>query len=460
MNAEPDEYELAVRAREGDPEALAALVARTRLRLFTLAYGELRNYEDAQDAVAAALLQVCLHVKDLRQPASVRAWMARIVRNEVHRLRRGAVEAPNSLEEAEPRATEPAPYWLRLDIERALRQLPGDQAGALRLFYLADLPVDEIARRLSRPEGTIKSWLHRGRQRLATEMEGYAPMARKPSSTPTPLQEAALIHTDLDPELVRQITEVLQAGGHRTTVIVPYDVSRLVDSLKVYPVILLDEWIAGRSALECLMHLKANPATFGIPICLLCADPSTFSITAYFAAGIERLVNKTNPEHLARLAQPFRKAGFTMWRQFTERARRMVYIGQEEAAGLGHDAVDSEHVLLGLLREPNSVAARLLAGPLGVPLQRIRDILQPELIRGTGAGDLAPEPQLTPRAKRIMDLADEEARRFCHNYIGSEHLLLGMIREDEGLAARVLATLGVELERVREAIQGYLTESR
>src|SRR5437667_12393604 len=89
MDPEPDEIELAQRARDGDRDALAELVERTRLGLFALAYAELRHYDDAQDAVAAALLQVCLHVGELRQPERIRAWMLTIVRNETHRLRRG-----------------------------------------------------------------------------------------------------------------------------------------------------------------------------------------------------------------------------------------------------------------------------------------------------------------------------------------------------------------------------------
>src|SRR5205823_13716035 len=89
MDQQLDEYELALRARAGDREALATLIERTRLGLFSLAYAELRHYEDAQDAVAAALLQVCLHVGELRQPERIRAWMQSIVRNETHRLRRG-----------------------------------------------------------------------------------------------------------------------------------------------------------------------------------------------------------------------------------------------------------------------------------------------------------------------------------------------------------------------------------
>src|SRR5262249_26444169 len=112
MDHEPNEYELALRARDGDPEALADLVERTRLRLFPLAYAELRHYEDAQDAVASALLQICLHVGDLRQPECLRAWMQSIVRNEVRRLRRGAGAPMMSLAEAERQPEDAKPLLL------------------------------------------------------------------------------------------------------------------------------------------------------------------------------------------------------------------------------------------------------------------------------------------------------------------------------------------------------------
>src|SRR5438552_7512899 len=104
MEREASEFDLALRARDGDAEALAELVERTRSRLFALAYAELRHYEDAQDAVAAALVQVCRHVDELREPERVRAWMQSIVRNEVHRLRRPPDEVPVSLEETEAHA--------------------------------------------------------------------------------------------------------------------------------------------------------------------------------------------------------------------------------------------------------------------------------------------------------------------------------------------------------------------
>src|SRR5450432_1321815 len=134
MKPEPDELELAIRARSGDQEALAELIERLRVGLFALAYAELRHFEEAQDAVAAALYQICCHAVDLRDPTSMRAWMHTIVRNETHRMRRGKQTVQTSLDEAATVGAEDPSPLLRLDIERALRQLPRDQAHALGLF--------------------------------------------------------------------------------------------------------------------------------------------------------------------------------------------------------------------------------------------------------------------------------------------------------------------------------------
>jgi len=138
-----------------------------------------------------------------------------------------------------------------------------------------------------------------------------------------------------------------------------------------------------------------------------------------------------------------------MWQRFTERARRVVFFAQEEAARLGENYVGTEHLLLGLVRENDSVAARIL-DRLGVPLGRIRSDIERQVTRGHG--NLGQDMQLTPRAKRVIDLAYEEARQLNNNYIGTEHLLLGLIREGDGLAARVLVKLGADLERTRREV--------
>src|ERR687897_2017777 len=138
-----------------------------------------------------------------------------------------------------------------------------------------------------------------------------------------------------------------------------------------------------------------------------------------------------------------------MWQRFTERARRVVFFAQEEAARLGESYVGTEHLLLGLVRENDSVAARIL-DRLGVPLGRIRSDIVRQVTRGHG--NLGQDMQLTPRTKRVVDLAYEEARQLNNDYIGTEHLLLRLIREGDGLAARVLVKLGADLERSRREV--------
>ncbi|MCU0317237.1 MAG: ATP-dependent Clp protease ATP-binding subunit [Fimbriimonadaceae bacterium] len=149
-----------------------------------------------------------------------------------------------------------------------------------------------------------------------------------------------------------------------------------------------------------------------------------------------------------------------MWQRFTERARKVVFYAQEEAQKFGEGYVSTEHLLLGLVRETDSVAARVLER-LGVSLNRIRSEVEKQLPRGESRP--SQDMTLTPRAKRVIDLAYDEARNLNNNYIGTEHLLLGLIREGDGLAGRVLAKLGVELDRARRevmALQDNETQTR
>ncbi len=128
----------------------------------------------------------------------------------------------------------------------------------------------------------------------------------------------------------------------------------------------------------------------------------------------------------------------------------MVFFAQEEAQKFGEGYVSTEHLLLGLVRESDSVAARVLE-KLGVSLQKIRVEIEKALPRGEGTRNQ--EMTLTPRAKRVIDLAYDEARNLNNNYIGTEHLLLGLVREGDGLAGRVLAKLGIELEKARAEVR-------
>ncbi|HUZ50691.1 MAG TPA: ATP-dependent Clp protease ATP-binding subunit [Candidatus Dormibacteraeota bacterium] len=135
-----------------------------------------------------------------------------------------------------------------------------------------------------------------------------------------------------------------------------------------------------------------------------------------------------------------------MWEPFTERARRSIVLAQEEAQRLGNNYIGTEHILLGIISEGESLAAKVLES-LGVNLAKVRQ--EVEAIVGRGGQTVQQEMVFTPRAKRVIELAFEEARQLNHNYIGTEHLLLGLIREGEGVAARVLTNLGVDPAKVR-----------
>src|SRR6187455_2791563 len=138
-----------------------------------------------------------------------------------------------------------------------------------------------------------------------------------------------------------------------------------------------------------------------------------------------------------------------MFERFTDRARRVVVLAQEEARMLNHNYIGTEHILLGLIHEGEGVAAKALES-LGISLEGVRQQVE-EII---GQGQQAPSGHIpfTPRAKKVLELSLREALQLGHNYIGTEHILLGPIREGEGVAAQVLVKLGADLNRVRQQV--------
>jgi Clp amino terminal domain, pathogenicity island component len=138
-----------------------------------------------------------------------------------------------------------------------------------------------------------------------------------------------------------------------------------------------------------------------------------------------------------------------MFERFTDRARRVVVLAQEEARMLNHNYVGTEHILLGLIHEGEGVAAKALES-LGISLEAVRQ--QVEEIIGQGQQALSGHIPFTPRAKKVLELSLREAQQLGHNYIGTEHILLGLIREGEGVAAQVLVKLGADLNRVRQQV--------
>ncbi len=138
-----------------------------------------------------------------------------------------------------------------------------------------------------------------------------------------------------------------------------------------------------------------------------------------------------------------------MFERFTDRARRVVVLAQEEARRLNHDYIGTEHILLGLIREGEGVAARALES-LGISLEVVRQ--QVEEIIGRGQHGAPGHIPFTPRAKKVLELSLREANAPGHDYIGTEHILLGLIREGSGVAAQVLVKLGADLNRVRQQV--------
>ena len=146
-----------------------------------------------------------------------------------------------------------------------------------------------------------------------------------------------------------------------------------------------------------------------------------------------------------------------MFERFTEKAIRVIMLAQEEARRLGHNFVGTEQVLLGLIGEGTGIAAKTLKS-MGVTIKDAR--AQVEKIIGRGSGFVAVEIPFTPRAKKVLELSWDEARQLGHNYIGTEHLLLGLIREGEGVAAKVLENLGVDLNKCRSNVIKLLGETK
>ncbi|MGH9039449.1 MAG: Clp protease N-terminal domain-containing protein, partial [Acidimicrobiia bacterium] len=138
-----------------------------------------------------------------------------------------------------------------------------------------------------------------------------------------------------------------------------------------------------------------------------------------------------------------------MFERFTDRARRVVVLAQEEARLLNHNYIGTEHILLGLIHEGEGVAAKALES-LGISLEAVR--AQVEEIIGQGGSSPSGHIPFTPRAKKVLELSLREALQLGHNYIGTEHILLGLIREGEGVAAQVLVKLGADLSRVRQQV--------
>ena len=146
-----------------------------------------------------------------------------------------------------------------------------------------------------------------------------------------------------------------------------------------------------------------------------------------------------------------------MYERFTDRARKVMQLANQEAQRFNHEYIGTEHILLGLVKEGSGVAANVLKN-LEVDLRKIRQGVEKIVKTGPSMVTMGQLP-FTPRAKKVLELSMEEASNLGHNYIGTEHLLLGLIKENEGIAAQVLLNLGVKLEDVREEVPSSVASS-
>src|SRR5262245_17654687 len=143
-----------------------------------------------------------------------------------------------------------------------------------------------------------------------------------------------------------------------------------------------------------------------------------------------------------------------MYERFTDRARKVMQLANQEAQRFNHEYIGTEHILLGLVKEGSGVAANVLKN-LEVDLRKIRLEVEKLVQSGPEMVTMGKLPQ-TPRAKKVIEYSMEEARNLNHNYVGTEHILLGLLREQEGVAAQVLVNMGLKLEEVREEVLNLL----
>src|ERR1700694_1098960 len=152
--------------------------------------------------------------------------------------------------------------------------------------------------------------------------------------------------------------------------------------------------------------------------------------------------------YIQQFCDPWRGVG-QLFERFTDRARRVLVLAQEEARLLNHNFIGTEHILLGLIHEGEGVAAKALES-LGISLEAVREKVEETI--GPAGSSSPGSPPFTPRAKKVLELSLREALQLGHNYIGTEHMLLGLVREGEGVAAQVLVNLGADLSRVRQQV--------
>ncbi|MCA1595692.1 MAG: hypothetical protein LC772_04620, partial [Chloroflexi bacterium] len=273
---------------------------------------------------------------------------------------------------------------------------------------------------------------------------------------------AAIIHTELEPDVLEKVTTGLLEAGYEPRVVSPARPGGPPD-LAAYQFLVVDERVGNRSGLEILVHILTDIDTQEVPACLLCSDPWDSTVYTCVSLGAALVLNKKSRKSMDGLPGLFRwvascaKGGRkkVMWPPFTERAKALVIAAQDLAAGAGDNHVKPEHLLAAILCEPDCVACKVIE-EFGAPREGLRQEMERnwEPVSGSGRKKRrrAAEVTIHPRLQKVLNCAFAETRIASTNYLGTEHLLLALLWDTDGPAGQALAHAGLELEGARKAV--------
>lgn len=483
----PYEHKLASLARQGDTFALATLVAHIRGRVFAVAFSSVKHYEDAQDITALVIFHVCRGIRGIRKETSFSSWINSIMRNELHNYRLGESKRKQQLHlERTLTVSIPCPNIFpllleRVDIERCLAQLPFTYSTVLQLFYWDGLSICEIAQHTGRPEGTVKSWLHFGRQHVAKYMKenGDKIMSEheQPNTTLTPASRGrkkesatrtttsmtiAFLHSGTTPQTRNAVrTAFVSTGATLREVNVgtaiqgtSADSSWLSDAIMGCDAAVLDDPLDGRPALEYALLLRSLDRRIRVAVVVTeLSRLNPMTVNAYYAAGVKRLLDRQSmgADDVAPLVP---ESGNLSWSNLSRHAQRALFAAQEVATRSGSDTISTGDLLLGMVSDPEveSGTVHVLVEQLSVKLERVREVLHQSttsVVRTeVGRVPLRVEPGL----KNALEAAHAEATAVGSSQIKTEHLLIGLFADPDGLGAKTLRNVGVEPEHLRTAV--------
>jgi RNA polymerase sigma factor (sigma-70 family) len=512
--SEQTDTELVMAAQAGNKDAFGQLVRRYQLMAIGVSMRMVAEEEIARELAQEAMLQAYLSLEDLQDASRFRNWLYGIVLNVCRSYRRAqrtslSLEAAGGFraDEQAQASTVPAPHEavqqreLQALIYQQLDNLSPKNRAAMLLFYYGQRSLDEIAEELGISVTAVMSRLYKSRKLLKAQL------------APLLAGERHFV-----PEMERKPTMIKITAVHavKTATTENYTLMLLDQpGRRVLPI-----WIGPREGQQVLLHLRqfptARPTTFQFMANLLAtteihlqevridalkddvfhatvlidnrgsmheidARPSDAIAVALYAGGPIYVSEKVMASAGRELPQAFDQEA---WQKttlsdekmqqlygvvqpqpldiedelglLTKRARKAWQQAREEAKQLNHNYVGTEHLLMGMVRDAESLAAQVLR-EMGVNSDQVDDAV--ERLVGRGFQPYPNEPIVAPRLTEVAHLADEERRVLGHRFIGTEHLLLGLVREGKGAAANLLRDLDVNLNQVRNQIFDHITRT-